>query len=229
MFSPRKFGLRLRDYDSNWTGFLSRRNMNSWVIHHPNYWVGQNVRVGFAIPSYRKTWRNFFANPMLWGMEKGYLREIMKTGEAETRNHETALWFLKMSQALFLPSFLPFFPSLLDILLSFSLFLVNTEASVQKPFFRTLQKPLSELLPGKTHTSINILGSHFGEIDILWINSSLWCAKCVPRMQPNTKHGPSLLATHSSVSGQRSFLFVENCDIPPWLHSTNAWDTPQRF
>ena len=115
MFSPRKFGLRLRDYDSNWTGFLSRRNMNSWVIHHPNYWVGQNVRVGFAIPSYRKTWRNFFANPMLWGMEKCYLREIMKTGEAETRNHETALWFLKMSQALFLPSFLSFFLAVLGL------------------------------------------------------------------------------------------------------------------
>lgn len=115
MFSPRKFGLRLRDYDSNWTGFLSRRDMNSWVIHHPNYWVGQNVRVGFSISSYRKTWRNFFANPMLWGMEKGYLREIMLTGEAETRNHETALWFLKMSQAPFLPSFLPFFLAVLGL------------------------------------------------------------------------------------------------------------------
>ena len=106
MFSPGKFGLGLRDYDSNWAGFLSRRDMNSWVIHHPNYWVGQNVWVGFSIPSYRKTWINFFANPMLRGMEKGYLREIMKTGEAETRNHETALWFLKMSQVLSLPSFL---------------------------------------------------------------------------------------------------------------------------
>ena len=52
---------------------------------------------------------------MLRGVEKGYLREIMKTGEAETRNHETALWFLKMSQVLSLPSFLPSFLAVLGL------------------------------------------------------------------------------------------------------------------
>lgn len=77
MFSPGNLGIGLKDYDSEWTGFLSRRYINLGAVVLPT-------------PSYSEEWK----------VKKDYVWKENEHREAKTRNYKTVLWFLKVSEAL---------------------------------------------------------------------------------------------------------------------------------
>lgn len=61
---------------------------------------------------------------------------------------------------------------------------------------------------GRLHASISILCSHFGEIEISRIKSSLLCTQCMPWRQPNKRHGPCSPGSHSFMEEVKGDFFL---------------------